>query len=127
LVRGQPFIHAYMKDMRDLYAGIGRRIREARHTKVWTIQRLAEAGDIDPSFMGQIERGVGVPSLHTLARVAHALDIRLKDLFDFEDSRPPSDFFVREAAALMTRRPKRDRERAVKILRELFRPLPRSG
>jgi len=107
--------------MKDLYTRIGQRIREARHTKGWTIQRLAEVVDIDPSFMGQIERGVGIPSLRTLARVADALGIRLKDLFDFEKDHPSSDFVVREATALMTQRPRRDRQRALKILRELFR------
>ncbi len=108
--------------MTELYIAMGNRIREIRHLKSLTIQQLADGISIDPSFLGQIERGVGIPSLNTLSRLADYFKVPLKDLFDFEDRKGPSDFLVREATSLLQRRPRKDRERAVKILKELFKP-----
>jgi transcriptional regulator with XRE-family HTH domain len=72
--------------------------------------------------MGQIERGVGVPSLQTLSKVADAFRIPLKELFDSPASPQSSDFLVREASFLLERRSKRERQRAIHILRALFKP-----
>ncbi len=108
--------------MKELYAAVGKRIREIRHLKSLTIQQLANAISVDPSFLGQIERGVGIPSINTLAKLADFLEIPLKDLFDFGDHKGASDFLVREATTILKRRSKKDRERAVKILKELFKP-----
>lgn len=106
--------------MKDLYGSIGQRIREARTTKSWTIQRLAEAVNIDPSFMGQIERGAGIPSLKTLARVAEVLRVPLKDFFDEGASSDSSEFLIREVSTLFHKRSKRERQRAMTVLKALF-------
>ena len=63
---------------------LGRRIRSLRNFKGWTQQELGTKADVNYKFIGEIERGKQNPSLHVLARIAAALDIKLPDLFRFE-------------------------------------------
>ena len=63
---------------------LGRRIRSLRNRKGWTQQELGTRADVNYKFIGEIERGKQNPSLHVLARIAAALEIKLSDLFRFE-------------------------------------------
>ena len=63
---------------------LGRRIRNLRTLKDWTQQELGSRADVNYKFIGEIERGKQNPSLHVLARIAAALEIKLPDLFRFE-------------------------------------------
>ena len=63
---------------------LGRRIRSLRNLKGWTQQELGTRSDVNYKFIGEIERGKQNPSLHVLARIAAALEIKLPDLFRFE-------------------------------------------
>jgi transcriptional regulator with XRE-family HTH domain len=66
----------------SLRAVLGNRVREARTRRNLTGKRLAELADVTPGFISQIERGQVAPSFATLARISHALGIRVGDLFD---------------------------------------------
>ncbi len=57
------------------YLTLGRRIRDARKTKQWTQEKLAENAEISTSFMGHIERGSRKASVETLLRIATALGV----------------------------------------------------
>jgi len=48
-----------------------------------TQERLAEKADYSVEFISFVERGVHSPSIEGCARIAKALGIPLKDLFDF--------------------------------------------
>ena len=45
-----------------------------------TQERLAEKVDLNPVYMGQIERGYKIPTVDVLLRVARALKVRLRDI-----------------------------------------------
>jgi DNA-binding XRE family transcriptional regulator len=47
---------------------------------VLTQEKLAERIDINPVYMGQIERGFRVPTVDVLLRIAKALKVRLRDI-----------------------------------------------
>jgi transcriptional regulator with XRE-family HTH domain len=47
-----------------------RRLREARG---WSQERLAEAADMNRSYIGEVERGAAIPSLITIDKLAAAL------------------------------------------------------
>lgn len=47
-----------------------RRLREARG---WSQERLAEAADMNRSYIGEVERGAAIPSLITIDKLAGAL------------------------------------------------------
>ena len=66
----------------------GARLQQLRTKRGLTTQGLAEAADMSPSFVSNLEVGVKVPSLTTLVRLAAALECRVTDLvrpFDAHD------------------------------------------
>ena len=61
---------------------LGRRIRELRHTRGWSQERLAEHAGLDRSYVAGIEVGARNPSLKALDQLATALSVGLSELFD---------------------------------------------
>lgn len=64
------------KDRRLLGGGI----RKYRKRAGLTQEKLAERIDINPVYMGQIERGYKVPTIDVLLRLARTLKVRLRDI-----------------------------------------------
>lgn len=54
---------------------LGRKLREARQKKGYTQQALAEIADIGNVYLGEIERGLKMPSLNIFVKLIEALDI----------------------------------------------------
>ena len=54
---------------------LGKRIREARKKRKFTIEKLAETADIGVVFLGEIERGIKMPSMNTFIKIVEALNI----------------------------------------------------
>lgn len=69
--------------MNDIKKLLGQRIKELRRKKGISQQELAERADIDQRSLSHIECGDTFPS-RSLFDLAQALDIELKELFDFE-------------------------------------------
>jgi transcriptional regulator with XRE-family HTH domain len=68
----------------DIYAEIGKKIREARKNSGLTQEVLAEASNISAHFLSTIETGKEKPSLETLYRISEALKIPLWKIMQFE-------------------------------------------
>ena len=64
---------------------IGARIREARKAAGMTQEQLAEANDVSPQYIGQIERGEKLPRLELLLRITHVLGVSLAELMRSEN------------------------------------------
>jgi len=64
---------------------LGVKIRILREAAGLTQERLAEAADISVKFTGYIERGQRSPSIKTLEKIAKALEVAPKELFEFPD------------------------------------------
>ena len=62
------------------YELLGRKIREQRKKKKYTLEQLAEKLDVSTTFIGQIERAKGIPSLETLVKIANVLEISTDSL-----------------------------------------------
>ena len=54
---------------------LGRNLREARNKKGYTQEILAEKADIGVVYLGEIERGIKMPSLGVFIRLIEALDV----------------------------------------------------
>lgn len=65
---------------------LGRNIRKLRKEFGWTQQILAEKSGISVPFMTQIELGRKSASLEVIQKIASALDVPYKKLFDEEES-----------------------------------------
>jgi DNA-binding XRE family transcriptional regulator len=59
---------------------LGDGIRKHRKLAGLTQEKLAEKVDLNPVYMGQIERGYKVPTVDVLLRIAKALKVKLRDL-----------------------------------------------
>ena len=75
---------------------IGDRIRYFRKLKGWSQETLALQADMNPAFLGHLERGLKSPTVKTLEKIAAALDISMAELFS--EPQPISD----EKEALLT-------------------------
>jgi transcriptional regulator with XRE-family HTH domain len=62
---------------------LGRRIAQLRQKAKLTQAQLAEAAGYSDDFIGLVERGINAPSVSGLERVAKALKVPLRELFDF--------------------------------------------
>lgn len=71
--------------MEDLKHKFGKRLQEVRKQKRLSQVQLAEAVDVSVDFIGLIERGINAPSFDTLSKLSTALDIKISELFTFND------------------------------------------
>lgn len=71
-------------EMDVLKKKVGRSIFTLRKAARMTQSELAEAAGIGNEYISKIERGLGSPSLETLAKIAQALQVEMKVLFDFQ-------------------------------------------
>ncbi len=72
----------YLKDEKFL-KDFGSNLRNVRIMKSITQEKLAFSIGIEISQISRIERGILNTSISTIKAIADALDIPLKDLFDF--------------------------------------------
>jgi transcriptional regulator with XRE-family HTH domain len=62
---------------------LGERIAELRKANGLTQEQLAEKAGYSVEFISLVERGLNAPSVAGLAKIAKALKVEVKDLFDF--------------------------------------------
>jgi transcriptional regulator with XRE-family HTH domain len=62
-------------------------LKDARHRKGWTLQRLAAESGVNKSTVLRLERGDNVPSYDTVLKLESALGLRRGSLvFDIQRS-----------------------------------------
>lgn len=62
---------------------LGARIKELRKRRGISQEQLADRVDVDPKFISFIECGRSAPSLETIENIARALNMEIKELFEF--------------------------------------------
>ena len=67
-----------------IYKSIGKRIKILRENKGLTQEKLAEKTGLSLDFIGKIEVNINEPGLKSLIKIANALDVHIKELFDFQ-------------------------------------------
>ena len=72
----------------DILEKLGRSIKASRKAAGLTQAKLAEMADLSDNFIALVERGQRSPSIHTLDKIAVALDVSLAKLFQFEEDDP---------------------------------------
>ncbi|MBI4566213.1 MAG: helix-turn-helix transcriptional regulator [Planctomycetes bacterium] len=90
---------------------VGRRIRELRKARHWTQEELAHRAGISRTYMGTVELGAKEPSLRTLFRVAHAMEVALVELFvPLATARPQAHEVVARLSARLLEKGRTGRE-----------------
>ena len=67
----------------ELEKRFGRKLAYIRKSKKISQMKLAEIVDMNFNYTGQIERGEANVTIHTMHILADALDVEMKELFDF--------------------------------------------
>ena len=67
----------------NLQKKIGAKLAYIRKSKKLSQMKLAEIVDMNFNYIGQIERGEANVTIQTMTVLANALDIEMKELFDF--------------------------------------------
>ncbi|WP_422132790.1 helix-turn-helix domain-containing protein [Endozoicomonas sp. ALD040] len=62
----------------------GNRLREIRQEQLLTQEELAHMAGLNRTYIGDIERGEKNITLVSMSRLAKALGIKIRDLFDWE-------------------------------------------
>jgi transcriptional regulator with XRE-family HTH domain len=75
-----------MDESKTLALKLGNKIRLLRNQRGLTLEQLALRCDMAPNFLGNVERGMRCPTVHTIQRVCNGLNISLAELFTDEDS-----------------------------------------
>lgn len=70
---------------KPLYEQIGNRVKKLRSDAGFSQDDLAEKSEISTYYVGEIERGVKRVSVEVLYKISGALNITLKELFDFTE------------------------------------------
>lgn len=68
------------EDISKLFAT---KVQEIRESKKITRTKLSELAGLDMSYIGKIEKCEKSPNLRTIIKLADALEVPVKDLFDF--------------------------------------------
>jgi len=70
--------------MSELRKEFGKRLQLLRRQASLTQEQLAEQAEISVDFLSLVERGINAPSFDNLEKIAKALGVSVRDLFDFE-------------------------------------------
>jgi transcriptional regulator with XRE-family HTH domain len=66
--------------MSEIAKQIGENIRQLRKQRGLSQEQLALHAEINPSYMGQVERGEKNPTIDVLSKISQALDLPLEQL-----------------------------------------------
>lgn len=61
----------------------GKQVAKIRISKNLTQEQLAFLCNLDRTYIGTIERGEKSATINTITKIANALHVSLKDLFDY--------------------------------------------
>ncbi len=67
----------------NLEKKFGAKLAYVRKSKKFSQMKLAEIVDMNFNYIGQIERGEANVTIHTIKVLANALEIEVKELFNF--------------------------------------------
>lgn len=70
--------------MPDIKKAFGKKLKEIRKGRKYTQQQFAEKLDLSSRQLIRIENGQNFPSADTLEKIIHVLNIKIKDLFNFD-------------------------------------------
>jgi transcriptional regulator with XRE-family HTH domain len=65
---------------------LGKRLREARNRREWTLEALSARCGLSSGFLSQVERGLSTLSIVSLSAICRALDLPIGDLFSASGS-----------------------------------------
>lgn len=100
---------------------LGANIKLHRQTKGWTQERLAELIGSTPSYIGRLERGEQNVKLQTIEKIADALEVDTHLLFvDENDEFLRSKKWVWESLTLLLQQSENQQHRLYRVIKEII-------
>ena len=87
----------------NIEKSIGARVVDHRRAEGLTLEELAEKVRVTPGTISRLERGVSLPSVKALEKIAETLNTELKDLFDFQMDRTAKDMALEKIQVALKR------------------------
>ncbi|MBW2030461.1 MAG: helix-turn-helix domain-containing protein [Deltaproteobacteria bacterium] len=84
---------------------IQKKIKEYRKERGLTLRQLAERVGCTHSYISQVEKGLTVPSLSMIGKLASALDVSVVDLFNDLEAGTESDWYLSKDERRMIKYP----------------------
>lgn len=75
-------VHMALSSLQNIQRILSARVKVTRKKMGLSQEALADAADIDRTYVSQLERALVNPSLAVLVRVANALDVSVCDLLE---------------------------------------------
>lgn len=125
MLTGESSKNVNLKEYRKLF---GKRLRELRQKKGFTLENLDEATAIHWTYIGGIERGERNPSLDSIASLAVGLGVPVYELFRFGGMPYRSselELLSSDLASVLKKMKKQNREIMVRVMKSLARELNR--
>jgi transcriptional regulator with XRE-family HTH domain len=98
---------------------LGSKIRILRKEAGLTQEQLAEMVNVSVNFIGYIERGERAPSIYTVEQLAQALNVDLKDLFEFSVDEYEYDLSIDTLVAALRKCAPDDLQSLIHIAKQL--------
>ena len=68
----------------EFYELIGKQIKKLREIKGYTQEKLAEKSGLSLDYIGKIEVNINKPGIKAILKIANALNVDIKELFNFK-------------------------------------------
>ena len=81
--------------MGEIARKLGLRIKELREKQGLTQLKLAEIVDMEASNLSKIERGIQIPKEESLDNISKALNVEVKELFDYTENIYKQDLILK--------------------------------
>lgn len=94
---------------------MGRRIREARLNKGYTMSRLAKEAGTGMVYIGEIERGLKMPSINIFIKIINVLDISADYVLRYE-TKSGERYVLDEFSSKLTKLTKEQKQTVMRIL-----------
>jgi transcriptional regulator with XRE-family HTH domain len=120
-VLGIPAAVHWEADMDDINQLFGRRLRSLREQRGLTQEQLGEQADVSFKHLGAIERGSENPTIELVGKLATALNVQARDLFEFEHEKTTPAELRRSLNDLLKEADVAALQQAVKLLRAILR------
>lgn len=102
---------------------LGQRIREQRKAKGWTMEQFSEKVELSPNYIGELERGIKIPSLETFIRIVEVLDVSA-DVLIRDSVAPASHVADDELSQKLSRLTPGQKKAATDILNAYIKNIP---
>ena len=71
-----------------------RKLKLIRQKRKFTLEKLEEVSNLTPNHIAKLEAGKSNPSFNSISELAHALNVELKELFNFDELKDEN--YIRE-------------------------------